>query len=110
MLKLTEAELAEMGFRTRKTGFGAVVSFKDLEDGYIEYDPSYCGVWVGNYSGYPAEAYPQTKEDLLTLIRLFTPPQPPERLPDNHCYNCDGTGGDCAVDCKHCKGTGMVND
>lgn len=73
MLKLTEAELAEMGFKTRKNGFGAIMFSRDMEDGYMEYDPSYCGVWIGNNSGYPTEAYPQTKEDLLTLIRLFTP-------------------------------------
>jgi hypothetical protein len=74
MLKLTEAELAEMGFKPRRNGFDAVVFNRDMEDGYMEYDPSYCGVWIGNCSGYPTEAYPQTKEDLLTLIRLFTPP------------------------------------
>lgn len=106
MLKLTEAELAEMGFRSRIDGFGEAMFTKDSGYWFVEYDPTRCEVWTGNGNGYPLLAYPQTKEDLLTLIRLFTPPKP---LPANHCYNCDGTGGDCAVDCKHCKRTGVID-
>mgnify|MGYP003511190236 CR=1 FL=1 len=70
MLKLTEAELAEFGFGRepmrfyRPSGEGGVV--------YLSHSNYWC-VEADSYSG--SAIYPQTKEDLLTLIRLFTPPK-----------------------------------
>ena len=101
MLKLTEAELAEIGF-----SYSPFCTSWMKRLGEYTLTCANSGDWgVRSFMG-SAFFNLHFKEDLLTLIRLFTPPQPPERLPDNHCYNCDGTGGDCAVDCKHCKGTG----
>lgn len=68
MLKLTEAELAEMGFKP-------YLSNKHLMcNGSVMWlvNRNTCCIGDGYY-GDIQEAYPQTKEDLLTLIRVFTP-------------------------------------
>ncbi len=70
MLKLTEAELAEMGFRRDYHGYAISLG---------EYSGKYIGIDDGRWSVSDADSisycHPQTKEDLLTLIRLFTPPR-----------------------------------
>jgi len=64
MLKLTEAELAEMGF-------GQYWGFTLHRTAPVRYEHGEFRVG----SGVLTRIYPQTKEDLLTLIRLFEPPQ-----------------------------------
>ena len=69
MLKLTEAELAEMGFLGNSrfafwSGEADILYFFREDEWHLE---------ISRDSG--SIFYQQTKEDLLTLIRLFTPPQ-----------------------------------
>jgi len=72
MLKLTEAELAETGFRKSRKSKSWVLWVGGMD---IEYQPS-AGKWLAATDlDLGATCYPQTKEDLLTLIRLFTPPR-----------------------------------
>lgn len=74
MLKLTETELTEMGF-SRRTTF-RMEFYQYGKASTFAYTPERGEVFVAdNKDGDVVEAYPQTKEDLLTLIRLFTPPQ-----------------------------------
>lgn len=74
MLKLTASELAEMGF-SRRTTF-RMEFYQYVKARTLTYIPEYGGVFVAdNKNGDVLAAYPQTKEDLLTLMRLFTPPQ-----------------------------------
>ena len=84
MLKLTEAELVEMGFR--KNGWSLMWRPKWMNQGEgawgtcigfvveVSHGWAYGTWWVDPNDGV-CQIYPQTKEDLLTLIRLFTPPQ-----------------------------------
>ena len=75
MLKLTEAELAEMGFEDRDRVWERLLDATDIPVTlqYMQYwTPVGFRVW-NEFSS--MECYPQTKEDLLTLIRLFTPPK-----------------------------------
>lgn len=67
MLKLTEEELKELGFEHY---WGSLLhGTTPLRQDNGEFR-------VGR--GVLFRVYPQTKEDLLTLIRLFTPPQEQE--------------------------------
>lgn len=73
MLKLTEAELAEMGFRKGWDDWYRLEL--DCETGMEHYGKNGEALWCIDAESGLAFFYPQTKEDLLTLMRLFTPPQ-----------------------------------
>jgi len=69
MYNPTEAELAEMGFVKYPDG----VEIR-CGEGFV-WKGSNSNHWFVSAGDRSAEVYPQTKEDVLTLIRLFTPPQ-----------------------------------
>lgn len=66
MLKLTEEELKELGF--------GPCTYQLLNSGNVLCNREGYDFAVGTDWNSFTPAYPETKEDLQTLIRVFTPP------------------------------------